>query len=101
TFDRSQGGLGIGLTLARSLVELHGGKIHAESEGLGKGTEFVVRLPAAPAVAPRDVPSRKRPKLDLVTKRGVRVLLVDDNADAADILAESLCSFGHEVRIAH
>jgi CheY-like chemotaxis protein len=101
TIDRSQGGLGIGLTLARSLVELHGGTIHAESEGLGKGTEFVVRLPAAPVLVPRDAPSRRRPRLEIATKRGVRVLLVDDNADAADILAESLRSFGHEVQIAH
>jgi signal transduction histidine kinase/ActR/RegA family two-component response regulator len=101
TIDRSQGGLGIGLTLAKSLVELHGGTIHVESEGLGRGTEFVVRIPAARPAVPREVPSRERHRLELVKSSGVRVLLVDDNVDAVDVLAESLRSFGHEVATAH
>src|SRR6185436_910453 len=101
TIDRAQGGLGIGLTLAKSLVELHGGVIEVESEGLGRGSEFFVRLPAATMRHPRDTPSRLRQRLELVKTSGVRVLLVDDNVDAVDVMAESLRSFGHEVAIAY
>jgi CheY-like chemotaxis protein len=100
TIDRSQGGLGIGLTLAKSLVELHGGTIGATSEGLGKGTEFVIRLPAAAKSGSAEAPVRHRQKLELLRTSGVRVLLVDDNVDAVDVLAESLRSFGHEVETA-
>jgi signal transduction histidine kinase/ActR/RegA family two-component response regulator len=100
TIDRSQGGLGIGLTLARSLVELHGGAIEAKSDGPGKGTEFVVRLTSI-AGASHDPPLRKPQKLGIVRSSGVRLLLVDDNVDAADILADSLRTFGHEIAIAH
>jgi CheY-like chemotaxis protein len=101
TIDRSQGGLGIGLTLARSLVELHGGIISARSDGLGKGTEFVVRLPVAAKTAASEAPARKPQKLEIVRTLSVRVLLVDDNVDAAEVLADSLRSFGHRVEVAH
>jgi len=101
TIDRSQGGLGIGLTLARSLVELHGGSIAARSDGLGKGTEFVVHLPTAAKSAEREMQPRKPQKLEIVRMPRVRVLLVDDNVDAAEVLAEALRSFGHDVKVAH
>jgi PAS domain S-box-containing protein len=98
--DRAQGGLGIGLTLVRSLVEMHGGTVAANSEGLGKGTELVVRLPlaseldAAPqTAAPRTPP---RPAGDTA----LRVLVVDDNADAAEMLSEALRALGHVVETA-
>jgi PAS domain S-box-containing protein len=96
----AQGGLGVGLTLVKSLVELHGGRVEARSEGLGKGSEFVVRLPAlneqpqAPATGEtsqeKEGPSPAR-----------RVLVVDDNVDAAESLATLLRLKGHEVRTAH
>jgi CheY-like chemotaxis protein len=100
TIDRSQGGLGIGLTLVKSLIELHGGTIEAKSDGVGKGTEFVVRLPAMARGSHEPTLARSH-KLGVATISGVRVLLVDDNVDAAEILAESLRSLGHEVTIAH
>ncbi|NUS61495.1 MAG: response regulator [Lysobacter sp.] len=96
--DRSQGGLGIGLTVVRSLVELHGGSIIARSDGVGLGSEFIVTLPLAPAVAEERVPETvpREPKL-----ASRRVLVVDDNIDAAQTLAHLLEAFGHQVRVAH
>ena len=95
--DRSQGGLGLGLAIVRSLVELHGGTVRAMSEGPGKGSEFVVELPlperpGAPAT-PRDV-------LKLAPAARTRVLVVDDNEDAVALLAEGLELLGYEVRTA-
>jgi PAS domain S-box-containing protein len=96
---RSQGGLGIGLTLVRQLVELHGGSVHAASPGLGQGSEFTVRLPAlasAPALAePKPRAGRAAPA------RARRILVVDDNEDVADSLALVLRLGGHDVRVAH
>jgi CheY-like chemotaxis protein len=101
--DRSQGGLGIGLTVARTLVELHGGCIVVTSQGPGTGSEFVVRLPALEQPAALQgvaaAPSSELPR----GKRGggARILIVDDNVDAADVLGEALRAFGHEVAVAH
>jgi CheY-like chemotaxis protein len=100
TLDRAQGGLGIGLTLVRRLVELHGGKVEVHSEGLGHGSEFVVRLPlpeqpaAVPAAEPDAPAAAARPSPQ-------RVLVVDDNRDAAESVALMLRLDGHDVRVAH
>lgn len=98
TRARSRGGLGIGLTLVRQLVELHGGSVEALSDGPGRGAEFVVRLPlrlppalesaAAKAAVPAAAPRR-------------RILVVDDNFDAAEALGELLRDYGHDVMTAH
>ncbi|HEY6820509.1 MAG TPA: ATP-binding protein [Burkholderiales bacterium] len=94
---RGQGGLGIGLTLARRLVEMHGGEITASSEGLGRGSEFVVRLPLhspLDAAAPAPAPATASPTL-------ARVLVVDDNRDAANSLGALLRMLGAEVDVVH
>jgi len=92
--ERSAGGLGLGLAIARSLVELHGGVIRAESAGVGRGSRFIVTLPPAEGDAPARpaAPSRAAPN-----RRAARILIVDDNADAAESLAEVLRIEGHEV----
>jgi signal transduction histidine kinase/CheY-like chemotaxis protein/PAS domain-containing protein len=95
TLDRTQGGLGIGLTLVRRLVELHGGKVEALSEGLGKGAEFVVRLAALPVATEEALPIvAPLPPSDRCT----RVLVVEDNPDAAETLTTLLKLLGHRVR---
>jgi CheY-like chemotaxis protein len=100
TLDRSAGGLGIGLSIVRSIVILHGGEVSAKSDGPGRGSEFSVRLPlhtagaeplareAAPNGTPRAASSR-------------RVLVVDDNADGAEMLALALEGLGHATAVAH
>jgi CheY-like chemotaxis protein/two-component sensor histidine kinase len=90
---RAQGGLGIGLYLVKSLVELHGGSVRAASEGAGKGSRFTVRLPRTEAAHPaaRPLPMLVRPR---------RILLADDNRDAAESLAALLRLSGNEVSVA-
>jgi CheY-like chemotaxis protein len=97
TLDRAQGGLGIGLTLVKSLVEQHGGRVEAFSDGPGHGSEFVVRLPLA-APLPNQVPSNALRRAGSSSLR--RILVVDDNSDAADTLAMVLSLRGYEVRVA-
>ena len=92
--EGSQGGLGIGLSLVRRLVELHGGRVEARSEGPGRGTEFLVRLPAREAPAPVDEPPGG--PAPVVARR--RILIVDDNVDAATSLAQLLALGGHTPR---
>jgi signal transduction histidine kinase/DNA-binding response OmpR family regulator len=100
TSDRAQGGLGIGLALVRNLVELHGGRVAAKSDGPGTGSEFVVELPAAEggmslASVAGTVQASPCPR------RESKILLVDDNIDAANLLADALSGLGHEVLVAH
>jgi signal transduction histidine kinase len=103
SLDRAQGGLGIGLTIVKSLVDLHGGSAEAHSEGMGAGSEFVIRLPVAqPARSAERKTAGKGPKskaghLSMTRKR---ILIVDDNRDAAEILAEALEGSGYTTRVA-
>jgi CheY-like chemotaxis protein len=99
TMARSEGGLGIGLTLVQKLARMHGGSVGAASEGPGKGSEFTVRLPALEDSAAR----KPRTKADLprVARQGSRVLVVDDNRDTVRGLAKLLKLLGHDVRMAH
>lgn len=90
---RRAGGLGLGLALVKGLVELHGGRVEAKSEGLGKGTEVIVRLPHG--VAPDPGPTETRDEAQVTAAR--RILLVEDNLDAAEMLQALLVSRGHEV----
>lgn len=100
TLDRAQGGLGIGLALVRRLVDLHGGSVCALSEGEGKGSEFVVRLPALDPVTAAVEP-RPRSAVAPVPGHGRRVLVADDNVDSAQSLAMLLRTIGNVVEVAH
>jgi signal transduction histidine kinase/CheY-like chemotaxis protein len=99
TLDRSAGGLGIGLTLVKSLVELHGGRVEAFSEGLAQGSEFVVRLPVSESA--REPSANGALPVETPSRPGRRVLVVDDNVDAADSLAMVLRVGGYDARTAH
>ena len=96
--ERTSGGLGIGLTLAQRLVGLHGGTLEAKSPGLGRGSEFILRLPLAPTTEePAAPPPARRVGHEAA---GGRILVVDDNLDAADSLARLLADDGYDVRVA-
>ena len=101
--SRSRGGLGVGLSLTRKLIEMHGGTVVARSDGLGRGTEFVVRLPlrAMMAKAEGEVPAPAGTAAPVAAGAGLRIVVADDNEDAADTLAALLEVFGHSVRQAH
>ena len=99
SLERSQGGLGIGLTLVKRLVDMHGGSVEAKSAGLGRGSEFVVRLPVLIEASPPQTPS-----LDdepAATKSSLRILIVDDNRDGADSMSEMLKMLGNDTRTAY
>jgi PAS domain S-box-containing protein len=98
---KAQGGLGIGLTLARNLVQMHGGTIEARSDGLGKGCQFIVHLPPMVESRKAIVENIGGELQDRAFRPGHRLLIVDDNQDAAISLATLLRLQGHEVRIAH
>lgn len=99
TIDRSRGGLGIGLALVKNFVELHGGRVHASSQGEGQGAEFTVVLPllqnAGKAAWSKAAPPRSEKRFP-----GVRVLIVDDNADALNTMADLLREYGFEIAVA-
>jgi len=99
SLDRSQGGLGIGLTLARTLAELHGGSLMAHSDGPGQGSEFVLRLPVA-AVRPSAADKGHAAGAAAAGPVRRRVLVVDDNRDAVESLAVLLRARGHVVETA-
>ncbi|MBC8119249.1 MAG: response regulator, partial [Burkholderiaceae bacterium] len=99
--DREMGGLGLGLTIAKNLVEQHGGSVTANSEGTDRGSEFIVRLPRAlsgPASATAPTQPRTMPPGDA---NGLLILVVDDNEDGAEMLAAALRLQGCDVRVAH
>ena len=100
--DRARGGLGLGLAIVKSLVQLHGGTVEAHSAGIGAGAELIVRLPASrlDAVLPEVVAdSPSRPSQANLRQR--RILIVDDNEDAAELMAASLELKGHTTVVAH
>lgn len=99
SLDRSQGGLGIGLSLARKLVELHGGTVEAHSAGLGHGSEFTVCLSAVPA--PVEEPLAAPSSVEPSHAKSLRVLVVDDNVDGCAMLAHIVGLKGHETLSAH
>jgi CheY-like chemotaxis protein/anti-sigma regulatory factor (Ser/Thr protein kinase) len=98
TLARSDGGLGLGLALVKGIVGLHGGTVVAESDGMGRGSAFVIRLPLAPAPA-SSLPCRRAPAA--APQRRQRVLVVDDNADGANTLAEVVEMLGHAAEVAY
>jgi PAS domain S-box-containing protein len=99
SLERTQGGLGIGLTVVRQLVEMHGGAVTAASEGPGKGSEFVVRLPGVREAPGPGTGANGRAAAPAAALR--RVLVVDDNVDAAESIGMLLRLWGHEVRVAY
>jgi CheY-like chemotaxis protein len=104
TSDRAAGGLGIGLTLVKRLVQMHGGEVIARSEGVGKGSEFIVSVPVADALA-TELESRASSVASSATQtanehRPLRILIVDDNPDIRETLKELLEIEGHEVSVA-
>jgi PAS domain S-box-containing protein len=99
--DRAEGGLGLGLSLARSLTNLHGGKISAHSDGAGRGSEMVVRLPVAAARVASAIPVERILRAPPLGVPGKRVLLVDDNQQFARLLSTVLVKAGHQVQVAN
>jgi PAS domain S-box-containing protein len=103
SLDRSQGGLGIGLTIVRNIVEMHGGSVEARSDGLGQGSEFIIRLPALQSA---EDGTRKAEAADgsahpTPGATHLKVLVVEDNVDSAEMMSFIMKLIGHEVRVAH
>ncbi len=98
TIARSEGGLGLGLALVKNLVSLHGGTVAATSDGPGRGSEFIVRVPAV-RLAPRAA-EPPPPAVEVAGQAGKRILIVDDNEDARELLGEMLREMGHRVELA-
>ncbi|MGZ8287577.1 MAG: hybrid sensor histidine kinase/response regulator [Telluria sp.] len=97
TLERTNAGLGVGLSLARKLVELHGGTIEAHSAGVGRGSEFTVRLPI---VVEPEMPTKSTPAT-FITSESYRILLADDNVDFVNSIGALLSAMGHSVVITH
>jgi len=97
TLDRSEGGLGVGLTVVQRLVELHGGRVGVASPGVGHGAEFMIRLPAAEPPADKKAPPTE--KTATASPRALRVMVVDDNEDTADTTGLLLRQLGHDIRV--
>jgi two-component system CheB/CheR fusion protein len=97
--ERTNGGLGLGLTLVKRLVELHGGAVEAHSEGLGRGSTFVIRLPRLGDHV--EVPAAREPPKRAAQAIALKILVLDDQHDAADSLATLLRALGHDVRVAY
>jgi CheY-like chemotaxis protein len=97
--EKSTGGLGVGLSLVKRLVELHGGRIEARSIGEGQGSTFVVQIPVLSSETRTDATIATAASSGATTRR--RILLADDNVDAADVLGQLLALYGHEVSLAH
>jgi CheY-like chemotaxis protein len=100
SIDRAAGGLGLGLAIVRSLVNMHGGSVSVDSEGRGHGSTFTIRLPAA---AGEVLPNTSRRNAARMLRGALqrKILIVDDNVDAAELLAINLELLGHETRVAH
>jgi len=98
SLEKSQGGLRIGLTLVNRLAEMHGGDIEAKSEGFGKGSEFLVRLPLATKPESQKSDDKTEP---VSPPLSLRILIVDDNKDGADSLTMMLDLFGNETHTAY
>lgn len=100
TSGRTTGGLGLGLALVKSLAERHGGKATCSSEGLGKGSKFTVWLPRN-VVDESRIERRRSPRVDMSTEKKLKIMVVDDNVDAAFMLANLLEAVGHDVLVAN
>ena len=103
SIDRARGGLGLGLTIVRNLIERHGGTVSVHSDGPGRGSEFVVRLPRTdfPRAMGQQQPGSPAMLERAASGSSFRILVVDDNEDSADMLAAGLTAKGHQTRTAH
>ena len=101
SLSRSGGGLGIGLTLVRRVLELHGGTVEARSSGIGHGSEFIVRLPLSEKAASAEMPPIHAEEVAQLPAPRRRVLIIDDNVDAAESLKMLAEDWGHEIAVAH